>query len=74
MRVRYIGATTDQVNWGGNDDPRGLLREGDVYVVAKRDVHSWHTKIELAEFSGKRFNDASFEYVEESGAAGTQEA
>jgi len=30
--IIYTGATDEQVNWGGNDDPRGLLEEGKQYV------------------------------------------
>lgn len=59
-RVTYIGASDEQVAWGSNDDPRGLLEIGRSYHVHTRDVHSWHTKIELAEFPGKRFNSVCF--------------
>lgn len=60
MKVKYIGATDEQVKWGGNDDPRGLLIEGDIYEVAKEEVHSWHTKLYLTEFPSKKFNSVSF--------------
>ena len=62
--VKYIGASQDQINWGNNDDPRGLLHEGNIYTVKRTEVHSWHTKIELMEHPGKVFNDASFDYVQ----------
>ena len=64
MRVKYIGASIEQVNWGGNDDPRYLLTVGSIYEVAEREAHSWHTKITLKDFPGKKFNDASFEYLD----------
>lgn len=67
MRVRYIGATIEQIRWGSNDDPRPKLVVGEVYHVKRREVHSWHTKIELELFPGLVFNDASFEYVKEDG-------
>lgn len=58
--VVYTGASDAQVNWGGNDDPRGVLIEGNEYVVRSTEVHSWHTKIELEEFPGLRFNSVCF--------------
>lgn len=61
MNVVYMGATAEQVKWGCNDDPRGLLDEGAQYTVKKEEVHSWHTKYELEEFPGKKFNSVSFE-------------
>lgn len=64
MKVMYIGASQEQINWGGNDDPRPLLTEGAIYEVEKREVHSYHTKISLKMIEGK-FNDASFRYLEE---------
>jgi len=62
-RVRFIGASDEQVRWGSNDDPRGILKVGAVYEVARRDVHSWHTKLELVGFPGKRFNSVCFKEV-----------
>lgn len=61
--VCYLGATDDQVAWGGCDDPRPLLRVGAWYALAGRDVHSWHTKVRLSAFPGKAFNSVSFEDV-----------
>ena len=63
MKVKYIGASDAQVRWGSNDDPRGLLVEGKEYELSDREVHSWHTKISLSEFPGKKFNDSSFDYL-----------
>ncbi len=60
-RVKFIGATDEQINWGGNDDPREALKEGDVYLVEKESVHSWHTKVKLKDIDGW-FNSVSFEY------------
>jgi hypothetical protein len=64
MRMKYLGdetASQTVVNWGGNDDPKGLLVEGQYYEVEKVDVHSWHTKVILKDFPNKRFNSVSFE-------------
>jgi len=58
--VVYTGATQDQINWGSNDDPRPLLRVGSRYIVQNKEVHAWHTKIELVEFPGLKFNSVCF--------------
>ena len=65
QQIRYLGATLDQACWGGNDDPRYYLTIGTIYTVKRTETHSWHTKIELEEWPGQVFNDASFAYVEE---------
>lgn len=59
-KVRYIGASDEQVRWGNNDDPRGLLEIGNIYEVEHEDVHSWHTKYSLKGIKGK-FNSVCFE-------------
>ena len=64
MKVRYLGdaASGDEVvKWGSNDDPRGLLIEGQEYELENQEVHTWHTKYILAEFPDKRFNSVSFQ-------------
>jgi hypothetical protein len=61
MKMVYTGeACDDQVRWGGNDDPRGLLEQGKAYDVEKIEVHSYHTKVFLVEFPGKKFNSVHF--------------
>ena len=62
--VIFIGATDSQVAWGGNDDPRKVLTEGEEYTIESVDVHSWHTKITLVGIKG-RFNNVSFKYCGE---------
>lgn len=64
-KVKYIGASDDQVNWGGGDDPRGVLVEGETYEVVSKDVHSWHTKLSLKGFEEKKFNSVCFKKVTE---------
>jgi hypothetical protein len=64
MKVRYIGASDEQVRWGGNDDPRGILMERDTYEVEEREVHSWHTKLRLVGIEGS-FNSVCFEELDE---------
>lgn len=55
----YLGTSDEQVRWGGNADPRGILVEGKKYEVEDEDVRSWHTKLKLVGIDGW-FNDASF--------------
>lgn len=59
-KVKFTGATDDQVKWGSNDDPRKLLEQGKIYTVREVEVHSWHTKIYLVGIDGK-FNSVHFE-------------
>ena len=60
MKVKYIGADDDQVRWGSNDDPRGVLIEGQIYEVEKVEPHTWHTKYHI---NGKKYNSVCFEDV-----------
>jgi len=57
--VVFDGSSREQVQWGSNDDPDGILTVGDAYEVEERDVHSWHTKLKLKGVEGW-FNSASF--------------
>ena len=61
MKVKYTGASDDQVRWGSNDDPRKYLVEGEYYTLIKREEHPWHTKYILEEFPEKKFNSVCFE-------------
>lgn len=63
-KLRFIGASDEQVRWGNNDDPRECLVENEIYTLDCEDVHSWHTKYYLKEFPDKAFNSVSFEDVE----------
>ena len=60
--VKFIGSSQDQVNWGSNTDPDGILNNDTTYEISNVEVHSWHTKIELVGIKGE-FNSASFDYV-----------
>lgn len=63
MKVTYLGdrdVCEAQINWGGNDDPRGILNDGQVYEVERSEAHSWHTKIVLVDFPNKKFNSVHF--------------
>lgn len=59
MKVRYDGCTDVQANFGGSTDPRNFLKEGGVYELERREVHSWHTLYYLQGFS-KPFNSVCF--------------
>ena len=43
INVIYKGASDAQVNYGGGDDPRKILRVDDNYKVIVQEVRSWHT-------------------------------
>lgn len=67
-KVRFIGASEDQVRFGSGDDPRGLLKKGEVYTVDHTDVHSWHTNVYLQGIEGA-FTSVAFEDVVADSAA-----
>lgn len=60
--VVYVGCSDEQVRWGNNNDPRGILMENQKYYIEKVEVHSQHTKLTLRAVSGK-FNSVCFEKV-----------
>jgi hypothetical protein len=60
--VVYVGCSAEQVRWGNNNDPRGILMENQKYYVKKVEVHSQHTKLTLCGVSG-RFNSVCFKKV-----------
>lgn len=61
--VKFLGCTKEQVQWGNNDDPNGLLFVGDKYLVERVEVHSQHTKIQLRGVLKQKFNSVCFEVV-----------
>lgn len=63
IKVKFLGASQIQINWGNNDDPNKECRVGEIYEVVNTEEHSWHTKIRLFGIEGQ-FNNASFEYIE----------
>jgi hypothetical protein len=58
--VVFHGASREQVNWGGNDDPNNCLKKGGEYKVIGAEVHDYHTKIFLEGFEGKKFPSIAF--------------
>ena len=67
MKVRFVGATEAQVQWGSNDNPNEVLKVGRIYLVDAIKVHSWHTKVRIFGFDGV-FNSVSFKPVKSYGA------
>lgn len=59
--VMYNGATDSEVNFGSNDDPRGVLTVGACYRIESIDVTSIHVRVRLFGFNGW-FNSVSFSY------------
>lgn len=64
MKVRYVGCTSEQVAFGNNEDPRPLLKVGEIYTVHQKEVHTWHTKYFLSVYPTLPFNSVSFEVVD----------
>ena len=60
--VKFLGCSPEQVKWGSNTDPTGILIVGDIYYVEHVEVHSQHTKIELRGIKGK-FNSVCFDVL-----------
>lgn len=64
-KIVYTGASDMQVAFGGGDDPRGKLVEGNVYAVHETEIHSHHTNVIIRGIGGK-YNSVLFEdYVGE---------
>ena len=58
--VYYLGCNPEQIAWGSNDNPEGVLVQGYVYGVENVKVHSQHTKIKLVSKPGW-YNSVCFE-------------
>ena len=58
--VKFLGCSKEQIAWGNNSDPTGILIVGDKYYVEKVEIHSQHIKLTLRGVSG-RFNSVCFE-------------
>ena len=71
-KVKFVGASDEQVGWGSNDDPREYLQLGGIYTIKEKDVHSWHTKVTLEEFPDYRFNSVHFEELDHSEATNAE--
>lgn len=58
--VKYISATTNQVQWGNNSDPRGILIEFDLYELESVETYNYNAKLKLVGIFGQ-LNSAHFE-------------
>lgn len=67
--VKYIGASQEQVGYGGWDDPRKCLTENVTYTIKSVDVFSWKTRIQLEEVPEMYFNSVHFEQAEATATA-----
>lgn len=57
--VKFVGCSKEQIQWGNNSDPTGILLIGNVYKIIEVDIHSSHTKLLLDGIEGK-FNSVCF--------------
>jgi len=64
MKVKFIGGSKEQQNFGGCTGDRSSLIFGEIYEVNCREVHNWHTRLKIDGHDGW-FNDVMFEYIEE---------
>ena len=60
-RVKFIGCSDEQVQWGGCNDPRKYLDVNEIFEVVDTEVHKWHTKLMLKGQEGLKFNSVCFE-------------
>jgi hypothetical protein len=58
--AKFLGCSKEQITWGNNTDPTGILIVGDKYYIEHVEIHSQHTKLTLRGVSGK-FNSVCFE-------------
>ena len=58
-KVKFVGCTKEQIDWGNNDDPKNLLHEKEIYIIDDIDVHKSHTKLTLQGIKGS-FNSVCF--------------
>jgi len=63
MKVVYLGCTDSQACFGGSCDPRPYLVVGQEYELAKKEIHSWHTRYWLEGFNLTPFNSVCFTQV-----------
>ncbi len=59
-KVKYVGCSDEQIRFGNCDDPKGILKEGDIYTVAFVEIHSWHSKVHLEGYEDLGFNSVCF--------------
>lgn len=63
-KVKYIGCSQSQIDFGGHDDPRYILQIGGIFTIEDMRVYNWFTRIKLKGIWG-RFNSVCFEKIVE---------
>lgn len=63
MKVKYTGASEEQITFFLTQESRGVLVEGELYEVDRIEEHSWHTRVYLKDYPGRGFNSVCFEEV-----------
>ena len=61
-QVRFLGCSEYQARWGKKYGDHSKLEIGHIYTVIKKEIHSIHTKLYLAE-TGECYNSVCFERV-----------
>lgn len=64
-KVKYIGCSDVQIEWRSHDDPRIILKVGEIYEVGHTVVHSCNTEVYLKGYEQYDFNSVCFEDVED---------
>lgn len=61
-KVKYVGCSEAQYNYGNGDDPRKILIEGQELIIEAVEVYNWHTRFKFKGVEGK-FNSVCFRKV-----------
>jgi hypothetical protein len=63
QKIKFTGVgCKEQIQWGGNTNPEGVLKENEIYTIKDVDVRSWSTRIYLKGIDGY-FNIVWFEVI-----------
>ena len=60
----FTGCSKDQIQWGGHDDPSGILVEGQEYIIEDLIILSSSSKMKLVGVSAL-FNSVCFDFDED---------
>jgi len=62
-KIKFIAVSVSeaQINWGGNTNPKNLLKFGESYEIDRIEVHSQSMGVFLKEFPGMKFNAVWFD-------------
>ncbi|MDD4066394.1 MAG: hypothetical protein PHH22_00230 [Clostridia bacterium] len=63
-RMRHVVCINNEdIYWSFNDNASKYLKVGWIYHVSEVEVHDWHTRIRLLEFSGLQFQSTHFSEI-----------